>query len=182
MLAARSTGALLILLLLAGCNRGAQQAADGVSQQEADTPVEAFFRFGPVEMGRSRESVRRALGAADSTAASVVANRHDASVNDSVFTLHYGGLAVEIYRASYDGKELLTSLRITDNRFLRPESPLRIGMSRDDILLVLGDAEREEDGDLFYTCMSCGIAGYDALELRLEQGSLREILLQYWID
>jgi hypothetical protein len=182
MLEKRAVGALLILLLpLATCRRGTGDE-EAVSEQSAATPVEAFFRYGPVKLGATRAELRRQLGEPDSVRASAVANRHDPSLVDSVLTLHYPGLTAGIYRAMFDGRELLTELVITDDRHLRPESPLRMGMSPAEVQLVLGAPSGGAGDTLRYTCTSCDAAGNDVLELLLPGDELRRIALHYWID
>jgi hypothetical protein len=173
----------LLALFAFGCSRSAHNPpASDVEHQLAGTPVEAFFLYGPVELATSRAQLRERLGAPDSVLQRVLPNPHDPGVIDTVFTVHHPGLAVEIYRASFDGRELLASLSIADDRWLRAESPLRLGMSRDAIRLALGEPEHEEDGDLFFTCTTCTVGGQDGLELRMDGGRLSRIRVQYWID
>jgi len=174
--------AFILLVALAACGRGSRQEGEDVARQSAETPVEAFFRYGPVTLGSTRAALRSALGAPDSVAARAAANPHDPAVTDSVVALYYPGLRAEFYRAGYDGKELLSELAIADDRYLRPESPLRIGMAEDEIRLVLGQPSGVAGGVLSFPCTTCNAAGYDILELQLANGQLRRITLHYWID
>lgn len=173
----------LLALLAVGCSPSAQRPPESdIQHQLAATPVEAFFLYGPVELGTSRAQLRERLGEPDSVSQRVLPNPHDPAVIDTVFTVHHPGLEVEIYRASFDGRELLAALAIGDDRWLRAESPLRLGMSPADIRLALGEPEHEEDGDLFFTCTTCTVGGQDGLELRVDGGRLSRIRVQYWID
>lgn len=181
MLGKRPAGAAFILLLLGACGHGSQPQ-DEVAQQSAETPVEAFFRYGPIALGSTRAALRKAIGDPDSVRARSVPNPHDAAVTDSVLTLYYPGLSAQFYRAGYDGRELLSSLTISDDRYLRPESPLRLGMAADEVRLVLGEPSRSDGGLLDYACTTCDAAGYDVLELRLARDQLQRITLRYWID
>lgn len=181
LLGTRLPGALLILLVAVGGCRRPEPEPD-VSQQAAATPVEAFFRYGMVEIAATRAALAEALGTPDSTSFRTVTNAHDASVTDTIFTIHYPGLAVELYRATFDGRELIAAMHIADNRWLRPESPLQLGMTREQVRLALGEPERDEDGDLFYTCASCNLDGQDSLELLMERGTLQRIIVHYWLD
>lgn len=175
--------ALLALTPTACLSDGRQAAADSdVSLQAAATGVEAFFRYGPVELGGTRAALAERLGEPDSASVHAVTNPHDPAVTDSIVTVHYQGLSARIYRASFDGRELLASLTLSDDRHLRPESPLRMGMTAEEIRLALGQPAAAEDEDLFYHCDSCGFGGQDRLELRLDRGRLRRIVVQYWID
>lgn len=174
--------ACILLLALVACGRGAQEEADDVARQSAETPVEACFRFGPVALGGTRAELSRALGGPDSVRGRVVPNRHDGAISDSLLTVYYPGLSVEFFRAGFDGRELLSALVIVDDRYLRPESPLRLGMEEDEVRLVLGEPGGSAGGTLSYRCTTCNAAGYDVLELRLADGQLRQLALRYWID
>lgn len=182
MLGNRSAGVLLLLLLASACGRGGEGAGGDGDEQSADTPVEAVFRYGPVPIGQTLAEIRNALGPPDSAAVRAVTNRHDGSVTDSVFTVHYAGLSAEVYRATFDGKELLSSVVITSDDRLRADSPLRLGMSEDELRLLLGEPTAAAGGVLSYACTSCNAAGYDFLELLLARGQLRRITLRYWIN
>jgi len=180
-----SAGALLVVLsLLSGCRREAEPPADSddPANQVASSPVEAFFRYGPVDLGSSRASVRERLGEPDSVRARTLTNPHDAAVTDSIFTLHYPDLAVEIYRASYDGKEMLSELVIGSDKYLRPESPVHIGSSAEETRLALGEAERTEGAERVYTCTTCALSDHDVLRLEMGPAGVQRIRVHYWID
>lgn len=175
----------LLMLALLACTACVQERADSdtdVSEQAAESGVEAFLRFGTVDIGTTRAELRARLGEPDSVRRSDVANLHDPEVLDSLVTLHYPGVSAEIYVASFDGRELLASLVISDDRHLRSESPLRIGMPVDEILLALGEPERRTEDLLFYECTTCGLGGNDTLVLHVGGGALRRIHVHYWID
>jgi len=177
----RPAGAVLILLLgLAACRRDGRSAEE--VPESAETPVEAFFRYGPVTLGETSAAVRAALGQPDSVVTAPVPNRHDPAVTDSLSTLYYRGLRAEFFRAGYDGRELLSALDIFDDRYLRPDSPLRMGMAEAEVRLALGEPSTAAGGVLGYVCSSCDAAGNDVLELRLLRGQLQRITLRYWLD
>jgi len=182
MLEVRPVGVLFWLLALAACGGDGGRAAEDVAQQSAETPVEAFFRFGPVAYGETRAELAQRLGTPDSITIDTVPNKHDASVTDSVFTLHYAGIAFEVYRATYDGRELLAAVTVTDDRHLRPESPLRLGLPESEVRLLLGEPDAATEDGLSYHCSTCDAAGYDQLELQLGRSGLRRITLHYWLD
>lgn len=179
-----ATRLLLVLAVLASaaCTRDRAGADPDVSQQAAASGVEAFLRFGTADVGATRAELRARLGEPDSSTQSATANLHDPAVTDTIVTLHYPGLAAEIYVASFDGRELLAGLVISDDRHLRPESPLRIGMAADEIERALGEPDSATDAVLHYACTTCGVGGSDGLELHLARGALRRIAVHYWID
>lgn len=181
MLGNRLPGALCILLLaLPGCARDG--ASEDVARQRAASGVEAFFRYGMVELGPGRDDLADQLGAPDSTAARPIGNTHDAALTDTVVTLHYPGLEAEVYRAGFDGRELLAALHITDERYLQPASPIRLGTSADELQIVLGVPDEVDAGDLVYRCATCSLAGGDVVRLLIDDGLLSAISVQYWLD
>lgn len=173
---------MLALLACSACMRERAETDPDISGQAAESGVEAFLRFGIADIGTTRAELRARLGEPDSVRRGAVANLHDPAVMDSVVTLHYPGVSAEIYVASFDRRELLASLVLSDDRHLRGESPLRMGMPVDEILLALGEPVRRTDSLLSYECTTCGLGANDTLELHVAGGALRRIEVQYWID
>lgn len=182
--------ALMLLMALpvaAACDR---DAAARPPETETASPrdvvpesgLAAFFDQAPVEVGRTRAELMSRLGVPDSVLAEAVSNRHDPSVTDSVFTLHFSGLAARIHRAGYDGKEILAGLEIADERFLSPASPVRLGAGEADVRAALGEPDSASAGLLRYNCEECLVAGHEAVAFVLEQGAVRRIDLRYWVD
>ncbi|HSJ15520.1 MAG TPA: hypothetical protein VK939_13945 [Longimicrobiales bacterium] len=169
----------ILLLWSAGC---ARDASDDASGQAAASGVEAFFRYGMVPLGPSRAEFRAQLGAPVRVAARARPNLHDASATDTVVTLYYPELEADILRSGFDGRELLAGLRIASDRYLLPESPLRLDAPLDELLLILGPADATEDGDLVYRCTTCSFGGNDELRLEIDGDALRTIVVHYWIE
>lgn len=147
-----------------------------------DSALAAFLTDGIVHPGRSREQILARLGAADSVSARTVENRHDPSVTDSVLTLHHDGVIIEIYRAGYDGKEILGSLQIRSDAHLQQSSGIRIGSPAADVRALLGEPTTASATELVYECDECLVTGHETLRFVLEQGNVRTIHVQYWID
>jgi hypothetical protein len=177
-------GAVLLGLWLAGCGRTEPQpvAESPWPDVAADSGIARFFADGPVELGSTRADLAARLGEPDSVHARSFPNRHDPEVTDSLFTLYWRGLVADVHRAGYDGKEILTVLAISDDRFLQPGSPVRLGAGPESIRAALGEPD-EADGDvLAYDCDECLAAGYETVRFVLAGGGVRLIEIRYWVD
>jgi hypothetical protein len=176
-------------LQLSGCDRliqarGTPDGAGAVVSESAapDSPLLHFFRTGPIEVGSTRAEITAQLGEPDSVVAVAVLNRHDPETTDSIFTLFYPGLAANVYRADYDGKELLAALAIEDDRYLQPHSPIHLGTSGAAVRAALGEPDESDQEFLLYICDECLVAGHESIRFLLAQGAVRRIELHYWID
>jgi hypothetical protein len=178
------TAAPLVLLAVMACGRAQPEAAPESVWQPApaDSGIAVFFAAGPVHVGSSRADLAAMLGEPDSTQAIAFPNRHDPTVTDSLFTLHYDGLVATVHRAGYDGKEILTSLGITSDRFLQPDSPIRLGSPLDAVHAVLGEPDEADAATLTYMCDDCLAAGYDIVHFHVQRDTVRSIEVHYWVD
>lgn len=76
-------------------------------------------------------------------------NRHDPSQTDTLRTLHYDGLEIEIYEVSASGKELASRLEVTGSGYETAEG-LHVGSTREEVVNALGEPDETENGDLIY--------------------------------
>ncbi|HSJ10212.1 MAG TPA: hypothetical protein VK928_09870 [Longimicrobiales bacterium] len=185
------TRSLIILAaaLLACSGTGDDDAPDDASHVLTPPPTAAGdsalagFIDNALELpGRTRAELAARLGEPDSTSARTVENRHDPSVTDSVLTLHYPGLVAEIYRAGYDGKEILASVEVSDAVHLRPMVDAGIGTSADAVRAALGEPATATATLLEYVCDECLVSGHETVRFTLEEGIVRRIHIQYWVD
>lgn len=176
--------AALFLFLPAACERrGSAVPTGGVAHPAAvESGIAAFFNNGPVPIGSTRDELTLQLGEPDSTVARTVTNRHDPSMTDSVLTLFHDGLVAEIHRAGYDGKEMLSSLVILDDRYLRPESPVRIGSGAAAVQAAFGEPDDHEADTLLYMCDECLVAGHETVRFVLDGAAVRRIEIGFWVD
>ena len=183
------TAALLLLTLVgvSACDRAPAEEmppTSGVVPPELsmDSGLAAFLHEGPIDLGSSRTSVVAQLGEPDSLVARTVANRHDPSVMDSVFELHYDGLTAELHRAGYDGKEMLTGVVISDARFVTPAATVRPGTPEAELLSEFGDPTDRGGDRLRYVCDACLVSGHETVDFTVAGGVVRTIRIQYWIE
>jgi hypothetical protein len=177
---------MLALPIFAACERATTRApaAEHVSPRDAAAQdgVAAFFEGGPMQPGGTRAELAAALGPPDSVHSRAVPNRHDATVTDSIVTLFHDGLVAEFHFAGYDGKEILAALQISDDRYLRPDSPVRLGEDEAAVRAALGEPDVADIDFLEYTCEGCLVAGHEAVVFVLERGAVRRIDLRCWVD
>lgn len=147
-----------------------------------DAGLAAFLHGGPVDIGSSRSSVVARLGEPDSVVTRTVANRHDPAVTDSVFELHYVGITAEVYRAAYDGKEMLTGLEIRDAQYMTPTAKVRPGTPVAALVAEYGEPTDSSADRLRYVCDECLVSGHETVEFTVAGGVVRGIRIQYWID
>jgi hypothetical protein len=185
-----STRATVLLALLAAASSACQRSAE--PEPAADTTVAPlledesqlahYLRVAAPRLGSGREEIAARLGEPDSTASTTVANRHDPTVTDSIFTLYYPGLTAVVYRAGYDGKEILASVDITGPQHVPAAAPLGIGASADEVRALLGEPDDTGTDYLEFTCEECLIAGHETVRFVLRATTVARIELQYWID
>lgn len=182
---------LFLTLALAGCGAPAPDApaqpdSSHVLQTPPSSPGDSalaqFLTHAITHPGGTREEIMAKLGAPDSISARTVENRHNPEVTDSIFTLHHDGITIGIYRAGYDGKEILGSLQITSDAHLQESSAIRIGSSAEDVRALLGEPTSSSESELIYECDECLVTGHETLRFELAQGNVRAIHIQYWID
>lgn len=80
--------------------------------------------------------------------ATPVENRHIEGQTDTVRTLHYDGLALEVYAVA-DGKEILQEVRVTGGGYETAQG-LGVGSTRAAVRAALGEATRSNGGTLTY--------------------------------
>jgi hypothetical protein len=174
---------LLCVLLTTGCDR--PQDADPPATPlhvPSDSGIDAFFARGPMEVGPSRAELVAQLGEPDSVSMRTVQNRHDPSVTDTIVKYYFGGLTAEIHVAGYDGKEILAALDIADDRYLRADSPVRLGDTGDAVRATLGEPDESGESYLEYHCEDCLAAGQETTRFVLTGGLVTRIEVRYWVD
>lgn len=178
---------LLTLLASSACGRGdgsggatadTSSDADGATQSAAET----FYKAGLSGISTDLANIREDFGDGDSIKARAVQNRHVPTQTDSVITRHYKGFDVVIYRISTDGKELLSSIRVMDNKYISAAAPVRVGMAAADLAVVMGAPTESNDSVFTYTCTTCSELGNEHIEVRWTQGLVTAVTIFYPID
>ena len=123
-----------------------------------------------------------ATGLQEESASRPFPSPYDPAAIDSIRTLRYEGLAVELYWVGTSGQELVQSISVTGDRF-DTGLGLGVGASRQLVLEVLGEPGRVERGVWswdFYQGLDDPIP--TALTLRFDDaGRVTEIRWEYYL-
>lgn len=166
------------LLVLAGCGDGGSTddtgatgdpvpgepadsvtTGDGVPAAPATDPVTPGARPNvelPVILARSADRapdgglrLLNDLPPAPDTTRTPVENRHDPSRTDTVMTLAWEALELEVYHVSSSGKEILRTVRVSSGSYATNDG-LAVGITRDSVRALRGEPARTEAGDWIY--------------------------------
>ena len=125
----------------------------------------------------TRAELRAALGEPLEIASATLANRHVPGVMDTIYTLHYPGLSARFHHPG-GGSDLLSMVHVSDNRHLR--YPV-IGREMTEIEAAFGPPDASFDSSATYLCTTCQ-AGDDPVELVVEDGEVRRVRFNYYVD
>lgn len=157
--------ALPVLLALAGC--GGEESADAPGATGDPVPAapgpDAVVSSGsgsavqlPLILSRSADrgpngelGLLDDLPPAENTTRTPVENRHDPSRTDTVVTLAWTGLELEVYRVTSTGKEILRTVRVTGRDYATDDG-LSVGVTRDSVRALRGEPTRTEVGTWIY--------------------------------
>ncbi len=173
------------VLIFGGCEGVApipETALVADSVGPAASGAETFYRYGLAGVGHTREELQATLGAPDSVTSQPLQNRHDKTLTDSLIVVHYPGLSVELYRVSANGNELLSAVRVSDNRYIEETAPIRIGMSQPDVRSLMGPADDSTNGVLSYVCTTCTELGHERIEVQLSGSRVAAVTIVHSID
>lgn len=126
----------------------------------------------------TRAGMRERLGPPDSTRSDPTANRHIAGQTDTIVTVYYPGLAVELYRVTA-GTELIQRVDVEDNRWLR-YSP-GIGADTDELPITFGAPVERTDSTLAFVCRACSPVA-EPITFHFANGRVRWIRFAYYVD
>lgn len=176
-----------LLLAASGCADPPGEGADdqGAGAPATDSPPSAGILPGslPCEGLESavlaapitRADLRGALGAPDSVAASTEPNRHIPGAVDSLFTLAWPGLDLQL-RVPPNGKELPVRLEATTNRALAHPW---VGVAPERVEAILGPATRRTQESLVY---DCGLGASQPVTFRLAGGAVTGVVVSFYVD
>lgn len=151
-----------------------EKISSGQSLQEINSLLMAPLK----NIGQSRESARAKVGPWISSKTKTIANRHDADKIDNIYTLKYDGLILEIYEAVEWKKEMLLSVRMTQNqpRIL----PALIGSKREAIGSRFGPSEQTNSEELKYSVED--EIGKHSVIFKLHNNIVVNIQWSYYLD
>jgi hypothetical protein len=158
----------------AGDRSDAPELTGGTAMERCRT----FYTEGLAVEGRTRAELREELGEPSAIEGDTEPNRHDPARTDSLWTVSYEGLEAGIRTAG--GNDLLERMTVTDDRHLRYREP-SIGTMKSKLIEVLGDADREADGDPQYLCAPEPMPDMP-VTFRMTDGRVVTIVWEYYVD
>lgn len=96
-----------------------------------------------------RNQVIERLGPPQKRELTTVSNPHLVDVQDTVYVLHYRGLRIQIYHATYNDRQFLQSVKLSTPRW-KPAGGIRLGMTKTRVEKILGSPARVTGGTWTY--------------------------------
>lgn len=181
---------LLPFLLVLACSGAptpsGQPAAAGATGARAAAPVgstaaercAAFVANGLTVAQRTRAELREEFGAPDTVIARTEPNRHSPGVTDSLFTVRYPGLTIEI-RKPAGGGDMAERMTVTYPRNLTYAEP-NIGARETRVIELLGEPTAREAGRVTYECGAGTVPS--PVTFVIEDAVVREIVFAFYVD
>ena len=143
---------------------------------DCDTLAAALLRS-----GATRSALAQAYGEPDSIEVTTEPNRHMPGATDSLFVVHYAGLAVTL-RTPPAARDLVSAVTVTDNRYLAYPS-IGIGARESAVVGALGEPDERTTADgttsLIY---ACGEEVEQPVTFHLRDGVVVRIEASYYVD
>lgn len=173
----RSLPALLVLAALAfaaGCAAERSMSSAGVTLPEILDDANERRADGSLGiLDRLREPQR--------VEAAPIENRHVEGQTDTLRTLHYDGLTLEVYAVA-DGKEILQELRVTGEGYETAEG-IGVGSTREAVRRALGEPVRSGGDTLTYeTATSPDDPTPTTLTVRFDGDRVAALTWTYYVD
>lgn len=125
----------------------------------------------------TRHAFSTEFGAPDSVGSTVEANRHMPGAVDSLFTVYYPGLVLDI-RKPEGGRDMATHVAAKDNRYLAFPG-IGIGTKAARIEQVLGEPAQRDHAHLTYHCSE---HVEQPVTFRIRDGRVSAIEIAYYVD
>jgi hypothetical protein len=125
----------------------------------------------------TRAMLQARFGAPDSMIATAQPNRHVEGVTDSLFTIFYNGLTVDVHMPG-GGSDMPVHVDVEHNRYVAFPR-IGIGAAADSVIAALGPPTRREDAALVY---DCGEAVEQPVRFALSGGRVSRITIAYYVD
>ena len=133
------------------------------------------------QIGENNQSVQAILGTPSSSVTEQLTNRHDPKQKDQIHTLTYKSLIVRIYSAPSINKEMLLSVRLTENR--PGVLPELIGQTMKSITERFGEP-MSKDGNIFKYIPVYNVdePGQDVVKIEFNNSLVSAIEWDYYVD
>lgn len=167
--------------VLAACPRDASppDTATDTAVASPEVTCDEYVEQGLAVRARTREEFRAALGEPEQIGSEATPNRHDPSVTDTIFRLHYPGLIAQIRRPA-PGGDLLEQVEVVNNQHLTYPT-LGMGATAEQITSALGAPQESTEGRLLYVC-GAEIRPEEPVIFLLANGRVAEVRFTWYVD
>lgn len=142
--------------------------------------VNALVNAPMKEFGKGRNAIQAKLGVPSSITTKQFANRHDPKQIDLIHTLSYRGLVIWIYDVVAFKKEMIASVRMTENRpGLLPEL---IGKNERAIKAMFGVPHRKTGTVFEYTPIYDDEPGDDVVMIEFRNSIVEAVEWDFYLD
>jgi hypothetical protein len=125
----------------------------------------------------TRAALAETFGPPDSVHAATEPNRHIPEATDSLFTVFYPGLRVDI-RTPPSARDMATHVEIRDNRYIAFPA-IGIGAREARLMDALGEPTRRADRSLTWDCC---MHVEQPVTFHFADGAVRRIEISYYVD
>jgi hypothetical protein len=130
-----------------------------------------------LKVAPTRQAFAAEFGAPDSIARSTEPNRHDPAAIDSLFTVYYPRLVLDI-RTPAGARDMATHVRVEDNRYLAYPG-IGIGAAASRVEEVLGEPRERGPGSLTY---QCGMGAEQPVTFSIANGRVGAVDIAWYVD
>ena len=165
------------ILSVISCNRQTPAERNALYVKQVNDLVNSAIK----RLGENRHSVQSILGAPSASSTEQIRNQHNPKQTDQIRTLTYRGLVVRIYDVPAFNKEMLLSVRMTEN--MPGVLPDLIGKSEKTINAKFGDPIRTK-GTVFEYIPVYNIdePGEDIVKIEFSNSIVSAIEWFYYVD
>lgn len=147
-------------------------AADGAVPSSCEDLHATMLKVAP-----TREAFAAEFGAPDSITRSAEPNRHDPAATDSLFTVYYPQLVLDI-RTPAGARDMATHVAVQDNRYLAYPG-IGIGAAASKVEETLGAPTERGPGSLTY---QCGMGAEQPVTFSIADGRVRAVDIAWYVD
>ena len=131
--------------------------------------------------GATRSALAEAYGEPDSVEVTTEPNRHMPDATDSLFVVHYPGLAVTL-RAPPSARDLVSAVTVADNRYLAYPS-IGMGTREEAVVAALGEPhERTARDGMTVLTYACGEEVEQPVTFLVRDDVVVRIEASYYVD
>lgn len=173
---------LVLLLVLAGCGKQSDNAADSTDADSlAAVSPGALISVSEIAESVLRGNAEQALAGlppAEQVQRKARQNRHDSTQVDTMRTLYYTGLYIQVYDVTASDQSLIQHMEVTSQDFATEEG-ITVGTSRAEVEQKLGQPD-EKEGDMYV--YNLGTETPNQLRIPFENNQVSRLSWSFYVD